>query len=96
LIDAVYHAQLELFQRMSAAVLGPSPIAFDDAQLECLSSDANSSSFYLYGFSNNLTYFDLYARLLSPGAIAVDVGANLGIHTLVRARGVGPVGRVYA
>ncbi len=35
-------------------------------------------------------------RVLGPGMVAVDVGANLGFHTLGMARRVGPTGRVHA
>jgi FkbM family methyltransferase len=35
-------------------------------------------------------------RALQPGMVAVDVGANLGFHTLGMARRVGPTGRVHA
>jgi FkbM family methyltransferase len=35
-------------------------------------------------------------RLLSPGAVAFDIGANIGAHTLPMARSVGPNGKVYA
>ena len=35
-------------------------------------------------------------QLCRPGAVAVEVGANLGTHTLVLARGVGRSGYVYA
>ena len=35
-------------------------------------------------------------RHLRPGAIAVDVGANVGWHTLLMATRVGSTGRVYA
>ncbi|HKT35410.1 MAG TPA: FkbM family methyltransferase [Nitrospira sp.] len=35
-------------------------------------------------------------RLLSPGAVALDIGANIGAHTLPMARSVGPDGKVYA
>jgi FkbM family methyltransferase len=38
----------------------------------------------------------LLERLLRPGMVAVDVGANIGFHTLVMARAVGATGRVYA
>ncbi|HEY8504583.1 MAG TPA: FkbM family methyltransferase [Gemmataceae bacterium] len=34
--------------------------------------------------------------LLAPGDVFVDVGANLGFHTIVAARAVGPAGHVYA
>ena len=33
---------------------------------------------------------------LRPGSVVVDVGANIGYHTLVLARVVGPSGRVFA
>ena len=35
-------------------------------------------------------------RLLSPGAVALDIGANIGAHTLLMARSVGSNGKVYA
>jgi FkbM family methyltransferase len=35
-------------------------------------------------------------RVLQPGMVGVDVGANLGFHTLGMARRVGPTGRVHA
>lgn len=35
-------------------------------------------------------------RALRPGLVAVDVGANVGIHTIVMAKRVGPEGQVFA
>jgi len=35
-------------------------------------------------------------RLLEPGAVVLDIGANIGAHTLPMARRVGPNGKVYA
>ena len=37
-----------------------------------------------------------YSRLVSPGATIVDIGANVGAHTLFLARLCGPSGRVVA
>ncbi len=37
-----------------------------------------------------------YRRLITPGAVVVDVGANIGAHTLHLARAVGSTGRVLA
>jgi FkbM family methyltransferase len=37
-----------------------------------------------------------YRRLLRPGDVALDIGANIGAHTLHLARAVGPLGWVYA
>jgi FkbM family methyltransferase len=38
----------------------------------------------------------LLERETGPGMVTVDVGANIGLHTLVLARRVGPAGRVHA
>lgn len=35
-------------------------------------------------------------RTLKPGDIAVDVGANIGFHTVLMAKLVGPTGKVFA
>jgi FkbM family methyltransferase len=35
-------------------------------------------------------------RLLRPGAVAADIGANVGAHTLAMAQAVGPRGRIEA
>jgi FkbM family methyltransferase len=39
---------------------------------------------------------DLLVSLITPGDTVVDVGANIGIHTLHLSRAVGPDGRVLA
>jgi FkbM family methyltransferase len=38
----------------------------------------------------------LFRNLLRPGDVAVDVGANIGAHTIPLAKMVGPTGRVHA
>ena len=38
----------------------------------------------------------ILSSLLKPGAVAVDVGANVGWHTLLMAHRVGPTGQVLA
>jgi FkbM family methyltransferase len=38
----------------------------------------------------------LVRRLLRPGATVVEVGANMGYHTLAMAEAVGPTGRIHA
>lgn len=49
----------------------------------------------LYGeFSVNESV--LFAQILSPGDVAIDIGANIGAHTLHFASLVGPAGQVYA
>ncbi len=39
---------------------------------------------------------DLFASLLAPGDVVVDVGANIGTHTVFFGKHVGPTGRVVA
>ncbi len=39
---------------------------------------------------------DLFAALVEPGSVVVDVGANVGSHTVFFAKHVGPTGRVVA
>lgn len=39
---------------------------------------------------------ELFSRIVQPGDVVVDVGANVGVYTLLAARAVGPSGRVYA
>jgi FkbM family methyltransferase len=38
----------------------------------------------------------LLERVLGPGMVAIDIGANVGSHALYMGRLVGPAGRVYA
>jgi len=52
-------------------------------------------SLELYGeFSDRETGF--LERLLAPGAVVIEVGANVGAHTVPLAKRVGPEGRIYA
>jgi FkbM family methyltransferase len=39
---------------------------------------------------------EVFAQLLTPGQTVVEVGANIGAHTVNLSRLVGPAGRVYA
>jgi FkbM family methyltransferase len=39
---------------------------------------------------------ELLRQLCGPGSVAIEVGANMGTHTLVLARSTGPTGFVYA
>jgi FkbM family methyltransferase len=50
----------------------------------------------LYRYGHQDPDVDLCARLLSPGDVFVDGGANLGLFTLVAADRVGPSGKVIA
>ncbi len=95
-ISFINQAQVELFHKGHELNLGESVIGFSDIQISCHSTDANSGVVYLYGFSDNLTYFDLYRQYAGAGTTAIDVGANLGIHTAVISQCVGEQGQVVA
>jgi FkbM family methyltransferase len=53
-----------------------------------------------HGLRNDSTYepfeLNLISLLLAPGSCAVDVGANIGLHTLAMSEACGPTGRVLA
>jgi FkbM family methyltransferase len=59
-----------------------------------LSEGIDFAIYLMGGFE--LRTLRLYKRLVSPGAIVLDVGANIGAHTLPLAELVGPSGRVIA
>jgi FkbM family methyltransferase len=52
-------------------------------------------SIYLLGAFERTTV-SAYRRLIPPAGVVLDIGANIGAHTLHLARAVGNAGRVYA
>jgi len=52
-------------------------------------------SIYLLGAFERSTVRALQ-KLVIPGSVVFDIGANIGAHTLGLARSVGPAGRVFA
>lgn len=58
-------------------------------------SEAIDLSIFLLGSFEKRTVSS-YRGLIPPGAVVVDVGANIGAHTLMFAECVGPRGKVYA
>lgn len=83
-MDFIVQAQYGIFHSgaSNAIELGTAGIGVGDLRIHCSTGDINSSLVYLIGFSDNLTFFRIYRLFASPGSTAVDVGANLGIHTL--------------
>src|ERR1043166_6217492 len=65
------------------------------AMLYCIHDMYVGRSLDLYGeFSAEETA--LFGRLIEPGMTVLDVGANIGVHTLDLAAAVGPTGAVIA
>lgn len=40
--------------------------------------------------------FDVFSKTVSSGMVVYDIGANVGIYTVLACRAVGPTGRVFA
>ena len=96
--DCTLDAQTDFFRRHRSDPLdlGTAPIGFKRLRIRCATDNANSSSVYLFGRDDGQMHFEVYRRFARPGTCAVDVGANLGIHTLVLAACVGAGGKVHA
>ncbi len=97
-MDFVFEAQRGLHRSKTLPLLdlGATSIGVGPLKMHCSSGDINSSVVYLLGFIDEMVFFDLYRCFASKGTLAVDVGANLGIHTLLLSRCVGDEGRVIA
>jgi len=50
---------------------------------------------YYFGVSEP-DLFDFYSTYLKPGMTVMDVGANIGLHTLYMAKRILPAGRIYS
>jgi len=83
-VDFIVQAQCDIFasKTMKSFELGAAEIGVGDLRIHCSTGDINSSIVYLLGFSDNLAFFCIYRIFALPDSVAVDVGANLGIHTL--------------
>ena len=67
----------------------------DDLQVEIDSrEEIDWAQLFLGGYEPHMTH--LFEKLLPAGGVAVDVGANVGAHTLTLATLVGTQGRVLA
>jgi len=58
-------------------------------------SEGIDLAIFVFGQFENATA-KVLERLVRPGAIVLDIGANIGAHTLPLARSVGSNGKVYA
>jgi FkbM family methyltransferase len=65
----------------------------EQLRLRIVPNEHLSRALYVSGQYEPLTMIAL-RRALTPGAVFVDVGANVGLFSLVAARWVGPAGRV--
>jgi len=97
-MDCIFQAQLDAFMAKPARImdLGEAEIGFGELRIRCSTENANSSTVYLLGLDSCLNHFEIYRLFALPGTAAIDVGANLGIHSLVLSACVGGGGKVHA
>lgn len=70
------------------------PLPECDAKLSLYVGDEVSYQIYLSSFEVNVRRY--LCDTLKPGMTFMDVGANLGLHTVLAAKLVGPSGRVFS
>jgi FkbM family methyltransferase len=93
-IRVAHDSQAKL--RRSAYTLGTADIGFEGIKVTADPSDENSCRIYIDGFDESVSVFGIYKRVLPSAGVAIDVGANIGIHSLVMSKCVGAHGRVYS
>jgi FkbM family methyltransferase len=71
-------------------------VPYDDGRSRISADLRTPLGLQLYRYGRSDPDLDLVGRLLSPGDVFVDGGANVGLFTLVAARRVGPSGKVIA
>jgi FkbM family methyltransferase len=85
-----------LARRSLPALRSRVPVRYDGGQSLIYADLRTPLGLQLYRYGHRDPDIDLVARLLSPGDVFVDGGANVGLFTLVAARRVGVSGRVVA
>lgn len=87
-----------VWMRVRDALVGPVVLeteALSGLRFECRLPDLIQSYLYLFGtWEPDVDAF--ISRRLEPGDVFVDVGANIGFHTLRAQQALGGVGRVVA
>lgn len=71
--------------------------AFFGLRMMCDVHEWMQHQVYYFGYYNNERLHTVYfRRLLRPGQLVLDIGANVGYYTLLAAEGAGPAGSVHA
>ncbi len=82
--------------RRSAAPLRETVVPYDKGRSRIVANLATAIGLQLYRYEYRDPDIDLVRRLLLPGDLFVDGGANIGLFTLVAAAAVGASGEVIA
>jgi len=81
----IWKAQSSLFENGHRSFLGIRPIGFRELSIYCNSDSARESQMYLHGTYDEIIILNLYQDIIFPDSVVVDVGANIGLHTLALA-----------
>lgn len=71
-------------------------VPYDDGRSRIVADLTDPAGLALYRYGLHDPDVELVRRLLSPGDVFVDGGANIGLFTLVGAAAVGPQGKVVS
>ena len=82
--------------RKSAAPLRETVVPYDDGRSRIVANLGTGIGLRVYRYGYRNPDIDLVRRLLLPGDLFVDGGANIGLFTLVAAAAVGASGEVMA
>ena len=82
--------------RKSAAPLRETVVPYDEGRSRIVANLETAIGLRLYRYGYQDPDIDLVRRLLRPGDLVVDGGANIGLFTLVAAAAVGASGAVMA
>ena len=80
-----WKAQSDIYNKGHRSFLGIRPIGFRNLSVYCKSDSVLESQLYLYGTYDEIITLKLYQDIIIPDSIIVDVGANIGIHSLALA-----------
>lgn len=92
----IWFAQTRFFQKNNFLTLGECSLSFKNLKIHCQSNSSLESWLYLRGFYEEFSVLEQYEKNVKPNSIAIDVGANVGIHTLALSTFVQEKGTVYS
>ena len=97
ILDTLYwHAEESLVRRLRAAGRRFRMVHLAGHDVAVDVTDGSARLFYFHGVEYEPALVRAINRLLAPGDVFVDIGANIGFFSVLAAQLVGPAGRVLA
>jgi FkbM family methyltransferase len=91
-----WFAETDLVKRLAGSDRRFRPLRVAGIEVMADITDGTARLDYFHGEPYESGLVNLLPRLLAPGSVFIDVGANIGFLTILAARLVGPEGRVVA